>query len=63
MTDEHESKAPIPGSDSTSTSPTCLTMAPPPKEESQVSMTTEVSELLSQAVLDTSSQATGEFQP
>ena len=33
-TEEPESKALIPGSDSTSTSPTCPTMAPPPKAES-----------------------------
>ena len=34
-------------------------MVPPPKAESQVSMTMEVSELLLQTVLDTSSQALG----
>ena len=33
-TEERRSKVPIPGSDSTSTSPTCPTMAPPPQIES-----------------------------
>ena len=61
--EEPESKAPFPGSDSTSTSPTCSAMAPPTKVESQVSMTMEVSELLSQAALDTSSQALGSSTP
>ena len=55
--EECESKALFPGSDSTSTSPTYPAMAPPPKVESQVSMTMEVSELLPQATLDTSGQA------
>ena len=63
MTEECESKAPIPGSDSTSTSPTCPVMALPLKAESQVSMTMEVTELLSWAVLDTSSQALGSSTP
>ena len=62
-TEECESKAPFPGSDSTSTSPSCPTMAPPPKALSQVSMTMEVSELLSQAALDTSGQASGSSTP
>ena len=44
--EEWESKAPFPSSNSMSTSPSCPTMAPPPKVESQVSMTMEVSELL-----------------
>ena len=63
MTEEHEYKAPFPGGDSTPPSPTCPAMAPPPKAESQVSMTMEVSELLSQAALDTSSQALGSSTP
>ena len=61
--EEHESKALIPGNDSTSTSPTCPAMAPSPKVESQVSMTTEVSELLLQVLLNTSSQASGSSTP
>ena len=61
--EECESKALFPGSDSTSTFPTHPTMAPPPKVESQVSMTMEVSELLLQAALDTSSQALGSPTP
>ena len=60
-TEECESKALIPGFDSTSTSPTHPAMAPAPKAESQVSMTMEVSELLLQVVLDTSCQALGSF--
>ena len=63
VTEEHESKAPFLGSDSTSTFPACHAMAPPPKVESQVSMMMEVSELLLQAVLDTSSQALGSPTP
>ena len=55
--EEPEFKVPFPSSDFTSTSPTCPTMAPPPKVESQISMTMEVTELLSWAALDTSSQA------
>ena len=61
--EEPESKAPIPSSDSTSTSPTCTTMAPPSKAESQVSMTMEVSELLLQAVLGHLQSSIGEFHP
>ena len=59
MTEGHESKTPFLGGGSTSTSCTHPAMAPPPKVESQVSMTMDVSELLSQAVLDTSCQASG----
>ena len=59
MVEGHGSKTQFLGGGSTSTSSTCLAMAPPPKVESQVSMTMEVSELLSQAALDTSSQALG----
>ena len=55
----HESKTLFLGGGSISTSPICPAMAPPPKVESQVSMTMEVSELLSQVALDTSSQALG----
>ena len=58
-----ESMAPFLSSTSTSTSPTHPAMVPPPKVESQVSMTMEVSELLSQVVLDTSGLASGNFTP
>ena len=61
--EECESKALFPGSDSTSNYPTCPAMVPPPKAEIQVSMTMEVSELLSQAALDTSGQALGSSTP
>ena len=54
-----ELKALFLGGGLTSTSPTHLAMMPPPKAESQVSMTMEVSELLLQAALDTSSQVLG----
>ena len=47
------------GGGSTSTSPTCPAIVPPPRVDSQVSMTMEASELLSQVVLDTSGQASG----
>ena len=59
----HESKAPFLGGSSISTSPTCLAMVPPPKAESQVSMTMEISELLLQAALDTSHQASESSTP
>ena len=59
----HESKAPFLSGNSTSTSHTCPAMAPPPKAESQVSMTMEVSELLSWAALDTSGQSSGSSTP
>ena len=58
-TDGHESKTPFLGGGSTSICPTCPAMAPTPKAESQVSMTMEVSELLSWVALDTSGQALG----
>ena len=48
---------------STPTSPTHLTMEHPPKAESHISMTAEVQELLSCAVLDTSSQESGGSTP
>ena len=63
MTEGCESKALFLGSSPNSTFPTCPAMAPPPKAESQVSMTMEVSELLSQAALDTSGQALGSSTP
>ena len=53
----HESKTLFLSGASTATSPTHPAMMPPPKVESQVSMPMEVSELLSQVALDTSSQA------
>ena len=61
--EECKSKASIPGRNSTSTSPTQLTMAHPPKVESYISMTTKVSELLLWATLDTSSQASANSTP
>ena len=63
MTEGHESKAPLLRGGPTSTSPTHPAMVPPPKVESQVSMIMEVSELLSWAALDTSSQASGSSTP
>ena len=56
-------KAPFLSGSSTSTSPTCLVMAPSPKAESQVSMTMEVSKLLSWVALHTSGQASGSSTP
>ena len=58
-----ELKAPFLGGSSNSTSPTHMAMVPPPKGESQVSMTIEVSELLSWEALDTSGQALGSSTP
>ena len=58
-----ESKGLFLSGSSTFTSPTCLAMAPPPKVESQVSMTMEVSELLLQVALDTSGQTLGSSTP
>ena len=58
-----ELKAPFLSGSSTCTSPTCLAMVPPPKAESQVSMTMEVSQLLLWVVLDNSSQALGSSTP
>ena len=55
MMEGYESKTLFLGGDSTSTSSTC----PPPKADSQVSMTMEVSKFLSQTALDTSGQALG----
>ena len=63
MTEGHESKALFLGGSPNSTSPTCPAMAPPQKAESQVSMTMEVSELLSLVALDTSGQASGNSIP
>ena len=54
-----ESKAPSPGSHSIPILTTSPIRAPLLKAEGQVSMTTEVRELLSQAVLDTSGQVLG----
>ena len=47
----------------TPTSPSHLTMEYPPKMDSHINITTEVQELLSHAVLDTSSQALGDSTP
>ena len=58
-----ESKAPFLSGSLTSAFPTCPVMVPPPKAESQLSMTMEVSELLLQAALDTSGQALGSSTP
>ena len=54
---DHTPKAPAPWRTSTSASPSHLTMECPPKTNSYISITTEVQEFLSHAVLDTSSQA------
>ena len=59
--EEHESKAPFPGGDLTSISPTCPVMAPTPKAGSQVSMTMEVSELLSHGSSGHLQSSIGEF--
>ena len=53
-------KASAPHRTSTPTSPTHLTMECPPKADSHISMTTEVWDLLSHAMLDTSSQVLGD---
>ena len=58
-----KSKAPFLGGSSTSTFPHALLWCLPPKAESQVSMTMEVSELLLQVALDTSDQASGSSTP
>ena len=52
-------KASAPHRTSTLTSPTHLAMEHPPRVKSHITMTAEVQELLSCAVLDTSSQASG----
>ena len=57
--DEHDSKTTFLSSGSTSTSPTCPAMEPPPKVQTKVSMTMEVSELPSWAALDTFGRASG----
>ena len=61
--DGHESKTPFLDGGSTSTSPRCPATKLSPKAESQVSMTKEISELLSQVALDTSGQALGCSNP
>ena len=58
-----ESKAPSPGSHSIPILTVSPIRAPPPKSEGQVNMTTEVRELLSQVVSDTSGQASGGSTP
>ena len=58
-----EPKAPSPGGHSIPILNTSPIRAPLPKVEGQVSMTTEVRELLSQAVLDTSGHASGSSTP
>ena len=58
-----ESKAPSPGGHSIPILTASPIRAPPPKAEGQVSMTTEVRELLSWVVLDTSGQALGGSTP
>ena len=62
-TKEQEFKVLSLGSGSNTTPGASPTWAFPLKVESQISMTMEVSELLSQAVLDTSSQALGSSTP
>ena len=56
-------KAPAPHRISTPPSPSHITMEHPTKTDSHISMTTEVQELLSWAMLDTSSQASGDSTP
>ena len=58
-----EPKAPSPGGHSIPILTASPIRAPPPKAEGQVSIMTEVRELLSQAVLDTSGQASGGSTP
>ena len=62
-TKEQESKALSLGGGLRSTLATSPTRALPPEVEGQISMTMEVSKLLSTAVLDTSSLASGSFTP
>ena len=62
-TKEQESKALSLGSDLIPTQAASPTRALPPKAEGQISMTMEVSKLLSQAVLDTSGLASGSSTP
>ena len=62
-TKEQESKALSLGSGLSPTPATSPTRAFPPKVEGQISMTMEVSELLSRAVLDTSGLASGSSTP
>ena len=62
-TKEQESKATSLGSGSSPPLATSPTRALPLKAESQISMTLEVSKLLSQAVLDTSALASGSSTP
>ena len=62
-TKEQESKALSLGGGLSPTLVACPTRALPPKAEGQISMTTEVSKLLSQAVLDTSNLTPGSSTP
>ena len=62
-TQEQEPKAPSPGGSLSPTPAASPTMALPPKVEGQISMTMEVSELLSWAALDTSGLASGRSTP
>ena len=55
----HESKTSFLSGSSTATSPTCPAMTPPSKAESHVSMTMEVSELISWVALNSFGQASG----
>ena len=59
----HEFKAPSPGSHSIPILTASPIRAPPPKAEGQVCMTTEVRELLSWVVLDTSGHGSGSSTP
>ena len=56
-------KVPAPHRNLTPSSPSHLTMEHPPKTASYISMTAEIQELLSQAMLDTSSEASGDCTP
>ena len=60
---DYPPKVSAPCRTSTPTPPSHLAMEHPPKADSHINMTAEVWELLSHAMLDTSSQALGDFPP
>ena len=61
--EDHMPKAWAPHRTSTPSSPSHLAMEHPPKTDSHISMTAEVQDLLSCAILDTSSQESGDSTP
>ena len=63
MSGDQVHKTSAPHRTSTPPSPTHLTMEHPPKADSHIGMTAEVQDLLSHAMLDTSSQALGSSTP